>query len=119
MNIEITARHFDLTPQLKKRIEKEVMGLTKYFEHIISTQVILDVEKYRQTAEIKAKVYNAVITGKADSNDMYASIEKALDKVKTQLKKHKGKLKEKRPEKIAEIVTRVTRPHTDVDEIDV
>jgi putative sigma-54 modulation protein len=119
MNIEITARHFDLTPQLKQSIEKEVMGLTKYFENIISAEVILDVEKYRQTVEIKARVYNAVITAKGDSNDMYASIEMAVDKVKSQLKKHKGKLKEKRPEKIDATVKKVTKPHTNEDEVDV
>jgi ribosome-associated translation inhibitor RaiA len=67
----------------------------------------------------KVKVYNAVIAGKADSNDMYASLEKAIDKVKTQLKKHKGKLKEKRPEKIEETVSKATKPKTNDDEVDV
>ncbi len=118
MNIEITARHFDLTPQLKENIERELDGLTRYFENIISAEVVLDVEKYRQSAEIKLKVYNQSMTGKADSNDMYASIEMAVDKVKTQLKKYKGKLKEKHPEKIEENVARSTRPKTNEDEVD-
>jgi putative sigma-54 modulation protein len=118
MNIKITARHFDLTPELKEHLEREVAGLTRYFENIISAEVILDVEKYRQTAEIKAKVYKEVITGKANSDDMYQSIEKAVNKVKGQLKKYKGKLKDKRPDEIKEAVQRVTKPDTDVDSID-
>jgi len=119
MNIEITARHFDLTPELKDHIERQVSGLTRYFENIISSKVILDVEKYRQTAEIKVKVYKDVITGKANSDDMYASIEKSIDKVKGQLKKYKGKLKEKRPDEITDTVEKVTKPATDVDSVDV
>jgi putative sigma-54 modulation protein len=119
MNIEITARHFDLTPELREHVEHEVGGLTKFFENIISSEVILDVEKYRQSAEIKAKVYNAVITGSADSDDMYASIELAVDKVKKQLKKYKGKLKLKQPDKINETVENLTKPHTNDEEIDV
>lgn len=119
MNIEITARHFDLTPELKEHIEDEVSGLTRFFENIISSEVILDVEKYRQTAEIKIKVYNAVLAGTGRTDDMYASIEQAIDKVKVQLKKYKGRLKEKRPEKIQETVEEVTRPDTDVDALDV
>jgi putative sigma-54 modulation protein len=119
MNIEITARHFDLTPELKEHIEKEVSGLTRYFENIISSEVILDVEKYRQTAEIKVKVYKDVITGKTDSDDMYVSIEKAVNKVKGQLKKYKGKLKERRPEQINQTVQRATKPATDVDSVDI
>ena len=119
MNIEITARHFDLTPELKEHVEKEVAGLTRYFENIISSEVILDVEKYRQTAEIKVKVYKDVLTGKTDSNDMYASIENSIDKVKGQLKKYKDKLKDKRPEEISETVERATKPDTDVDGVDI
>lgn len=119
MNIEITARHFDLTPELREYIEKEVGGLTRYFENIISSDVILDVEKYRQTAEVKIQVYKEIITGKADSDDMYASIEKAMNKVKGQLKKYKGKLKDRRPEEISETVKRATKPETDVDSVDI
>jgi len=119
MKIEITARHFDLTPQLKESIEKELAGLTRYFENIISAEAILDVEKHRQTVEIKAKVYNATITGKANSNDMYVSIEQAATKVKSQLKKYKGKLKDKHPQKIDETVKSITKPTTNVDEVDV
>lgn len=119
MNIEITARHFDLTPELREHVESEVEGLTRFFDNIISSEVILDVEKYHQTAEIKARVYNTVITGTGDSNDMYASIEMAIDKVKTQLKKYKGKLKLKKPEQINRTVRSLTKPKTNVDEIDV
>ncbi len=119
MNINITARHFDLTPELREHVETEIEKLTRFFENIISSDVILDVEKYRQTAEIKVKVYNAVITGSADSNDMYASIEMSVDKVKKQLKKYKGKLKNKHPEKITETVENLTKPQTNEDEIDV
>lgn len=119
MNIEITARHFDLTPELREHVESEMDKLTRYFENIISAEVILDVEKYRQTSEVKVKVYNAVIAGSADSNDMYASIEMSIDKVKKQLKKYKSKLKDKRPEKIQETVENLTRPLTNEDEVDV
>jgi putative sigma-54 modulation protein len=119
MKLNITARHFDLTPQLKENIERELDGLTKFFDNIISADVILDVEKYRQSVEIKIKVYNQSITAKADSNDMYASLEKAIDKVKVQLKKYKGKLKEKHPEKIEANVAKTTRPKTNDEEVDV
>jgi len=119
MNVEITARHFDLTPELKDHIEKEISGLTRYFEHIISSEVILDVEKYRQSAEIRLKVYKEIIAATASTDDMYQSIEKAISKTKVQLKKYKGKLKDRRPEEITETVEKITRPDTDVDGVDV
>jgi putative sigma-54 modulation protein len=118
MNIEITARHFHLTPELKSHIEREVGKLRKYFESIIASEVILDVEKYRQRAEIRIRVYRDTIAGTADSDDMYTSVESALDKVKGQLKKYKSRLKEKRPEEILETVEKITRPETDIDEVE-
>ena len=42
----------------------------------------------------------------------------AVDKVKVQLKKYKGKLKAKKPEAILEAKDFNTRPSTDVDAVD-
>jgi len=42
------------------------------------------------------KVYNHTITGSGETDDMTAAMGIALDKVKGQLKKFKGKLKEKK-----------------------
>ena len=59
------------------------------------------------------------IAGSGDTDDMYNSIDMAIDKIKVQLKKHKGKLKRKDPEEIAEKTEALTRPSTDVDEVDI
>ena len=117
MNIEITARHFDLTPELKEHIENEVSGLTRYFENIISSEVILDVEKYRQTAEIKVKVYNASLNGKSDTDDMYASIDKVIDKLERQIRGSKSsqKGKERASQRLLPDVSRAIRDESGED----
>ena len=66
---------------------------------------------------LKVKVYNSTLSGSGETDDMYNSIDMAIDKVKGQLKKHKGKLKRKNPEEIAETTEALTRPSTDVDEV--
>ena len=116
---KISARHFDLTDEMKSAAETEMDGLTRYFENIISAEMVLDTERHRRKAELKVKVYNNVLTGTGDTNDMYSSIAMAVDKVKGQLKKYKGKLKHKNPEQIAETKDALTRPTTDVDDVDV
>lgn len=119
MQKTITARHFDLTEEMKQRSEAEMEALTRYFENIISADLILDVERHRRRAELKVKVYKDVLTGTAETDDIYNSIAVAVDKVKGQLKKYKGKLKERRPEEITDKIDELTRPETDVDEVDV
>ncbi len=119
MQKKVTARHFDLTPEIKGKAEDEMEGLTRYFENIISAEFILDVERHRRMAELKVKVYNQTLSGTAETDDMYASIEMAVDKMKAQLKKYKGKLKERRPEEIIETTEALTRPSVNPDEVDI
>ncbi|MFZ5980189.1 MAG: ribosome hibernation-promoting factor, HPF/YfiA family [Candidatus Zixiibacteriota bacterium] len=116
---KVTARHFDMTPEIKNKAEAEMEGLTRFFDNIISAEFILDVERHRRMAELKVKVYNSTLSGSGETDDMYNSIDTAIEKVKVQLKKHKGKLKRKDPEVIAEKTEALTKPVTDVDELDI
>ena len=114
----ITARHFDLSNEMKEKAEAELDGLRKFFDNIISAELILNSEKHRKQAELKIKVYNQTLTATADTDDVYNSISGAVDKIKVQLKKYKGKLKDKRPEEIAHVVEELTKPTTDDESIE-
>ena len=116
---KITARHFDLTEEMKAKAEEEMDGLTRYFDNIVSAEMVLDAERHRRIAELKVNVYNQMLAGTGETDDMYAAIDQAVDKVVTQLKKYKGKLKDRRPEQVASAKQSATRPSTDVDELDV
>jgi len=96
MQIRTTARHFDLTEDLKNHAQKEIRKLERYFDHIIDCHLILDSEKNRITAELTAKVYGTVLSSKHRSYDIYSSIEKVIGKMGAQLKKYKSKLKDKK-----------------------
>ena len=99
MQIRTTARHFELTDDLKHFAEKHIEKLERYFNHIIDSHLILDMEKSRTTAELKVKVYGTVLTSKHRSFDMYDSVEKVIGKMEGQLKRYKGKLTDKKARK--------------------
>ena len=103
MQIRITARHFDLTSELKDFAEKQIGKLGRYFNNIIDSHLILDMEKSRMTAELKVKVYGTVLTSKHRSFDMYDSVEKVIDKMEVQIKKYKAKLTDKKAKKASAI----------------
>jgi len=119
MQKKISARHFDLTDEIRSQAEDEMDRLTKFFDHIISADLVLDTERHRRKAELTVKVFNSTMTGTADTDDMYNSIAMAVDKVKGQLQRYKGKLKNKNPEEIQEIIDKSTRPATDTDDVDI
>jgi len=102
MQVNITARHFDLTPELKSFVEEELGKLKRFFDNIVSTNVVLEVEGHRQRAEVSVKVAKTTLTGTGETDDMYVSVEDSIDKLKGQLKKYKGKLKDRQQKKVSE-----------------
>ena len=96
MEIRTTARHFQLTDNLRKYAEDEIKRLEKYYDHIIDTHLTMSVEKSRQIAELTVKVYGTVLTSKAKAFDMYVAVEQVVSKMETQIKKYKAKLRDKK-----------------------
>jgi len=116
MQIRTTARHFDLTEDLKNHSQKEIERLGRYFNHIIDCHLILDQEKNRITAELKTKVYGTILSSKYRSYDLYDSIEKVVGKMETQLKRYKAKLQDKKAKKSQVIKSQMENKSTAPEE---
>ncbi len=93
MRMNITARRFKLSDQLKDFVEEEVLRLKKYFDGIIDAEVILSWEKMDRLAEVNIMVHGTVLTARERSLDMHKSVVCAVDKLERQLKKYKGKIR--------------------------
>jgi len=94
MKIEITARHFELTEAIKKYVIKKVQSFNKYFKSIIDVYVILSLENnIRHIAEIIVTARDTKFVAKEHTEDLYASVDKAVETIKKQLEHHKEKVK--------------------------
>jgi putative sigma-54 modulation protein len=58
----------------------------------MNVNMILEVQKDVQTAEATIHVRGADLFAKAESHDMYASIDKVINKLDSQILRHKEKL---------------------------
>lgn len=94
MQINLTGHHVDITPALKQFVDSKFARLERHFDHINNVHVILTVEKIRQTAEATLHVNGGEIFAAAESEDMYTSIDKLIDKLDRQVIKHKEKMKQ-------------------------
>jgi putative sigma-54 modulation protein len=92
MNVEITGRHVLITPAIRAYVLKRLRKFVKILGEDISFHVIIDVEKERQTAEILLKSKLLDLTGKGETDDMYNSIMRAIEKLERQALKHKSKM---------------------------
>ena len=94
----VTSRHFKAHRSLVEHAQGEVKKLSRYYDGIVKSEVILSYEKPRNSvkiAEVIISVYNNRLTGIAKSDDFQKSVDLAVDKVRNQLKKYKAKLRAK------------------------
>lgn len=96
MRLQITTRHYDLTPELRTYAEERIQRLKRYFDQIIDVNLIVGAEKHRQTAEIVLHTTGHDWTGTAESSDMRTSIDDAVAKIEAQLKKHKDRITDRK-----------------------
>ena len=98
MNIRITGRTEEVTPGMKERAAEKVGKLSRFYDRITWVDVVLDSERERKMVEMSAGLNRGqTIVGKAESDDMYAAIDLAIDKLSRQLRRHKEKLSDHRP----------------------
>jgi putative sigma-54 modulation protein len=93
MNITIKGNHMDVTDALKTYAAEKVGKLEKYLPEGADAVVILGVEKFRHKAEVQIKVNGILIQAHEETEEMYQSIDKVIDKLGRQVKKYKEKLK--------------------------
>jgi putative sigma-54 modulation protein len=91
MNVEYTARKYELTPNVRKEVETGLNKIRKILGDRFETKVILAVEKRRHKAEITINPPNGPIVGLAQTTDMISAVSEALDHLQKQALKYKTK----------------------------
>jgi len=91
MQVNITGHHVELTDSMKNYVIEKLEKLERHIDGITNVQVTLSVEKLRQIAESTLHISGADIHATAEDEDMYASIDKLIDKLDRQILKHKEK----------------------------
>ncbi len=93
MQINLTGHHVDITDSLRTYVDTKFSKLERHFDHISNVHVILNVEKLNQKAEATVHLSGAEVFASSEDSDMYAAIDKMVDKLDRQVIKHKEKLK--------------------------
>ena len=93
MQVTISGRHIEITDAIREHAEEKVSKLPRYYNNIVSTDVIIEGSEGRnQSVEVIVKAANHdVFVAKEDGSDTYACIDLAVHKVERQLTKYKDK----------------------------
>lgn len=95
MKIKITGKNMDITDALKEITFKKIGKLDKYFQEDVDTNVTFSVEKNRQIIEVTINLPGTILRAEEYSDDMYNSIDKAVDVLEGQIRKYKTKLQKR------------------------
>jgi putative sigma-54 modulation protein len=93
MQMNITFRQFGTSDSLKEYAREKVDRVNKLLDRAGEAHVVLSLERHLHHADITIHSGSWVLRGREKSEDMYASIDLAMDKIERQLRRYKDKLK--------------------------
>jgi putative sigma-54 modulation protein len=107
MKVNVRGHNVEVTDALKQYATEKTEKIGKFFDNIQDTIVELTFnhtseKTKRQVAQITSWVAGSVVRAEEASEDMYASIDLAIEKIERQLKKYKEKLHDKHRKEAAE-----------------
>lgn len=94
--VTVTGRHIDVTEALREHAVEKVTHACRLLGKVTSAHVTFSVEKYRHITEVVIQAHGSTLRGKEETADMYSSIDQAMDKIESQAKRLKEKLKSKK-----------------------
>ncbi|QSQ10908.1 ribosome hibernation-promoting factor, HPF/YfiA family [Myxococcus landrumensis] len=93
MQFNITFRQFGASDSLKEYAREKVERVNKLLDRAGEAHVVLSLERHLHHADITIHSGAWVLRGRDKSDDMYASIDLAMDKIERQLRRYRDKLK--------------------------
>jgi putative sigma-54 modulation protein len=96
MNISITFRQMEPSEAIKKYVTTKVSRLQKLLQQPMTAKVIISVQKQRHVAEVQVSSGRKRSEAKESSEEMYASIDKVVDKLERQISASKSEIVSKK-----------------------
>jgi putative sigma-54 modulation protein len=104
MNISITTRGYKAPERLKSYLTDKIKRLDRFSDQIMNIDTIFSYEKLDQVVEFKVQMRKKHFIVKEKSDDVFKSIDLAIDNVERQITKIKEKIRENDKRKITEMV---------------
>jgi putative sigma-54 modulation protein len=97
VKVEISTRNLELTDRLRDYVTKKVSKLDRYLDRLEEAKVDLSYVKSarsagdRQVAQITVRGRGALLRAEERTDDIYSSIDNALEKINRQVERYKGR----------------------------
>lgn len=101
MAVRVQGKHIAVTDALRAYAEQKLAKLPRHFDRVQDAQVVLSVARdstrgRAQVVEVTVWCDGLVLRAEETSEDMYTSIDRAVDKLERQIEKYRSRIIEKR-----------------------
>lgn len=95
VDVIVRGKNVEVTEALKEHVTRKLSKMEKYFDHHrdITAHAMLSIEKERHIIEVTMPIDGMLLRGEEASPDMYASVDRVIDKLERQLTKYKARSK--------------------------
>ena len=94
MKLTVTGRNIEITDGIRNHLNDKIDKTIADLGEAADVHVALSVEKHRHFAEVTVKTKGFTLHSQDETEDLYTSMDKALEKMEKQLRKHKEKAKD-------------------------
>jgi putative sigma-54 modulation protein len=119
--LEIVGRNVLVTEAMKNYAVEKLSKITRLHAHILDIHMTLDIQKLEHSVVIILRFEHFHIKVQASSTDMYASIDKAIDRLQKQLRRWKERIQDHHKKDVSSVdltVNVVRRPYDEIEEYD-
>ena len=106
-NIFITGRHIHVTEAMKQYAFDKISKVDRFSTRIIEVKVTMDIQKLDHRVDIVMKVDQIKVKVTATTPDMYASIDRCVERLQTKLRRYKDRLQDHQAKGLAAVEMKV------------
>lgn len=94
MQVSVKGRHFDITPAIRRYATDKAEKLPRYFDRVTAIDIVAATDDWRHAVEMIVHLEGAApFIGRCNGRDLYACIDRTVDKLERQLTDHKTRLR--------------------------
>lgn len=93
-DVAVQGRHVQVTDAMKDYVLEKLTKLDRFSTRIINILVTMDIQKLEHRVDVVMKFDHMKIKVQASSDNMYASIDKAIDKLQARIRKYKERIQD-------------------------
>ena len=93
MKLTVTGRNIEITDGIRNHLNDKIDKTIADLGEAADVHVALSVEKHRHFAEVTVKTKGFTLHSQDETEDLYTSMDKTLEKMEKQIRKNKEKAK--------------------------